>query len=391
MVDRKLDNFLDKMLKSGGSDLHLKTGAAPRIRVNGEIKILEEDILGIHFFQDCIDTILNNKQIKDLETNKELDGYYITSSEERYRFNIFYHLKGYGFVFRTIPSNILSIEELNLPKVINDFAEFKRGLVLVTGTTGSGKSTTLAAIIDAINRKQKKHIITIEDPIEFVHSDKNCIIEQRNVGEHTLSFSNALKSALREDPDIILVGELRDTQTVEIALHAANSGHLVLSTLHTLDAKETIDRIIGVFPPNEQNRIRMTLASVIQGIVSQRLIKNIDGSRSAATEVLVNTDRIKAMIIEKRDYEINDAIEEGSVYGMQSFDQALYKLYKSGLASVDEVLQASSKPEDLRLKISNDENSDDETEEIIGFKSIPKSKEEKEKKREKLTVLKLKR
>jgi twitching motility protein PilT len=371
MVDKKLDRLLDIMVELGGSDLHLKTDAKPRSRISGDITVIDEEILGKHFFEESMDLILSAKQRKILEEEKELDGYYVSRSEVRFRFNIFLHLNGYAFVFRIIPTKILTIDELNLPKSVNRLSEFERGLILVTGTTGSGKSTTLAAIIDAINTKKKKHIITIEDPVEFVHHDKNCIIEQRNVGEHTHSFHNALKSALREDPDIILVGEMRDVQTVEIALHAANSGHLVLSTLHTLDTKETLDRIIGIFPPHEQNRIRMTLASVIQGILSQRLIKKVGGGRNAAVEILISTDRIKQLILEKRDSEIIDAVEAGAIYGMQSFDQALFKLYKSGLATLEEVLIASTKPDDLKLMISNSEQNSLNSDEVIGFKEQP--------------------
>ena len=376
MRDKKLDRLLDIMVDQGGSDLHLKTNAKARSRINGDITVIDDEVLGKHFFEESMDLILNGKQKKSLEEDKELDGYYVSGSGVRFRFNIFFHLNGYAFVFRIIPADILTVDELNLPQSVHRFSDFERGLILVTGTTGSGKSTTLAAIIDAINTKKKKHIITIEDPVEFVHPDKNCIIEQRNVGEHTHSFRNALKSALREDPDIILVGEMRDATTVEIALHAANSGHLVLSTLHTLDAKETIDRIIGIFPPHEQNRIRMTLASVIKGILSQRLIKKTGGGRNAAVEILISTDRIRQMIMEKRDSEITDAVEEGSIYGMQSFDQALFKLYKQGLASLEDILTASTKPDDLKLMISNSGENSTNSAKVIGFKESYEKKED---------------
>ena len=390
MEDKKLDLLLEKMKELGGSDLHLKTDTKPRARINGDIQVLDENILGRHFFQDCIHTILVPKQQKILEEEKELDGYYVSSSDTRYRFNIFLHLDGHAFVFRIIPTRILSIDELNLPKSVEKFVHFERGLILVTGTTGSGKSTTLAAIIDAINREKKKHIITIEDPVEFVHVDKNCIIEQRNVGEHTHSFQNALRAALREDPDIILVGEMRDIATIEIALHAANSGHLVLSTLHTLDAKETIDRVISTFPPHEQNRIRVTLASVLKGVLSQRLVKKIGGGRAAAVEVLFATERIKQMIYEKRDNEITDAISEGDVYGMQTFDQALFKLYQNNLATLDEVLSASTSPDDLKLIILNS-GLVEEKKELIAIKSFEVESTDKEISKEQFqTIEKLK-
>ncbi|MBN2722357.1 MAG: PilT/PilU family type 4a pilus ATPase [Campylobacterales bacterium] len=349
----KLDKLLDIMVEKGGSDLHIKTDTPARARINGDIEVIGKEVLDKAFFKATMLEILSPEQQKKLHDEKELDGYYTNKSKKRFRFNFFWHLGGYGAVFRIIPTRIATLQELGLPKSVEQFANFERGLVLVTGTTGSGKSTTLAAIIDAINSAKKRHIITIEDPIEFVHNDKVSIIEQRNVGEHTYSFHNALKSALREDPDIILVGEMRDAQTVEIALHAANSGHLVLSTLHTLDAKETIDRIIGIFPMFEQNRIRLTLASVLQGILAQRLIKNKKGGRCVAIEIMVASERIKQLIKDNMDSEITDAIAQGSIYGMQSFDQALMKLYLDGAADMDEVLAASTKPDDLKLMISN--------------------------------------
>jgi twitching motility protein PilT len=227
-----------------------------------------------------------------------------------------------------------------------------RGLILVTGVTGSGKSTTLAAMLDHINSTKKKHIITVEDPIEFVHPDKESLISQRGVGQDTLSFSNALKGALREDPDIILVGEMRDLETIEIALHAANTGHLVFSTLHTLDAKETINRIIGMFPKEEQNRIRITLAAVLSGVICQRLVKTVDGKRAAALEVMIQTPRIVDLIAQNRDNELLDSIEDGrEIYGSQSFDQALLKLYCEKRISKDVVLENATSASDMKLKL----------------------------------------
>jgi twitching motility protein PilT len=265
------------------------------------------------------------------------------------------HMKGHAFIFRVIPTKIATIEELRLPASVKNFIEFERGLVVITGATGSGKSTTMAALVDGINSSKKKHIITIEDPVEFVHNDKKCIIEQRDIGEHTHSFHSALISALREDPDVIVIGEMRDLQTIETALHAANTGHLVISTLHSLDAKETINRIISVFPAHEQNRIRITLASVIKGIISQRLVKTIRGRRTPAVEMLVSTDRIKDMILKNKELEITEAIEEGGVYGMQSFDQALFELYKNNIITLEEAMATSTSPHDLKLRISNSE------------------------------------
>jgi twitching motility protein PilT len=261
-------------------------------------------------------------------------------------------MEGISAVFRLIPIKILTIDELNLPEIVHSFAEMERGLVLVTGVTGSGKSTTLAAIINEINWNKRKHIITIEDPIEFVHKDRKCIVNQRSVGQDTHSFGGALRAALREDPDIILVGEMRDMETIEIALHAADTGHLVFSTLHTLDAKETVNRIVSVFPSVEQNRVRMTLSSVLKGVVSQRLIPTVDGKRVAALEVLVRTARIEQLIAENRDNEIPDTIAEGKeLYKSQTFDQGILDLYLAGRITRDDALAYATSASDLKLRM----------------------------------------
>jgi twitching motility protein PilT len=262
-------------------------------------------------------------------------------------------MNGVSAVFRAIPVKVPSFDELHLPDVVREFTQRERGLVLVTGVTGSGKSTTLASLINEVNLTKKKHIITIEDPIEFVHKDRGCIINQRAVGQDTHSFSNALRAALREDPDIILVGEMRDRETINLALHAADTGHLVFSTLHTIDAKETINRIIAQFPTEEQNRIRLSLAGVLQGVISQRLIPAIDGSRRAALEILVRTPLIEKLIMENRDYEIKDAIEAGKGhYRSQSFDQAIFDLYNENIISLDKALENATSASDLELKIN---------------------------------------
>ncbi|HFC03934.1 MAG TPA: PilT/PilU family type 4a pilus ATPase, partial [Nitratifractor salsuginis] len=251
-----------------------------------------------------------------------------------------------------IPVEIPGFEELRLPEVLKTFADKGRGLVLVTGVTGSGKSTTLAAILNRINERYNKHIITLEDPIEFVHRDKKCLINQRAIGQDSNSFRDALPAALREDPDIILVGEMRDVETIDLALHAANTGHLVFSTLHTLDAKETINRVIGMFPEDEQNRVRLSLASVLAGVVSQRLVPTLDGGRIAAVEVMVQTSRIAELIAENRDFEIPDAIAEGrDIYKSQTFDQHLYDLVLGGIISEETALEFSTSPSDLKLRL----------------------------------------
>jgi len=261
-------------------------------------------------------------------------------------------MEGLSIVMRLIPVEIPSFEELRLPEVIKNFADKPRGLVLVTGVTGSGKSTTLAAILNRINEKYYKHIITLEDPIEFVHRDKKCLINQRAIGQDSNSFRDALPAALREDPDIILVGEMRDVETIDLALHAANTGHLVFSTLHTLDAKETINRVIGMFPEEEQNRVRQSLASVLAGVISQRLVPTLDGGRIAAVEVMIHTSRIAELIAESRDFEIPDAIAEGrDIYHSQTFDQHLYDLVVAGIISEATALEASTSPSDLKLRL----------------------------------------
>ncbi len=351
-MEKRLQFYLKNLIHNGGSDLHLKSGSIIRLRVNGDLLKLGNKMMTHEELDGIAQAILTTKQYKELVDNKELDCTYVLDEDNRFRVNFFYQLDGLSAVLRIIPVKILTVEQLGLPDVISALADLHRGLVLVTGVTGSGKSTTLAAMIDRINRSKKKHIITVEDPVEFVHSDKESLVSQRGIGQDSHSFSNALRAALREDPDIILVGEMRDLETIEIALHAANTGHLVFSTLHTLDAKETINRVIGMFPQAEQNRIRMTLASVLEGVVSQRLVKTIDGGRAAAIEIMRRTARVSELIAENRDYELLDTIEEGKeIYGSQSFDQALLDLYHNGKISEEVVLENATNPSDMKLKL----------------------------------------
>ena len=351
-MEKRLRFYLKNLIHNGGSDLHLKAGSNVRIRVNGDLLKLGNIVTTNEELDSIARDILTKEQYHDLVTTKELDCTYVLDENSRFRVNFFYQLDGLSAVLRIIPIKILTIEELKLPPIITELANLHRGLVLVTGVTGSGKSTTLAAMIDLINRTKKKHIITVEDPVEFVHKDKECLVSQRSIGQDSLSFSNALRAALREDPDIILIGEMRDLETIEIALHAANTGHLVFSTLHTLDAKETVNRVIGMFPKEEQNRIRMTLASVLEGVISQRLVKTIDGKRAAAVEVMKRTARISELIAQNRDFEILDTIEEGKeIYGSQSFDQALLDLYYDNRISEDTVLENATNPSDMKLKL----------------------------------------
>lgn len=348
---KRVRGYLKRMMEAGGSDLHLKANSVVRARINGDIMPLSGEVLSKEEALIFAKELLRSR-FKEFAEQKELDLVYMYDENTRFRVNIFFQMDGVSAVFRVIPVKIVSIDDLGLPKVVHKFTQTERGLVLVTGVTGSGKSTTLAAIINEINWMKRRHIVTIEDPIEFVHKDRKCIVNQRSVGQDTKSFANALRAALREDPDIILVGEMRDIETVETALHAADSGHLVFSTLHTLDAKETINRVVSIFPSEEQNRVRMTLASVLQGVISQRLIPTVDGKRTAALEVLVKTAYIEQLIMEDRDSEIRDAIEEGKeIYGSQSFDQGILDLWKAKKISTEEALKYATSPADLKLRM----------------------------------------
>lgn len=375
-MEEKLKLYLRTMISNSGSDLHLKSGSQVRVRIHGVLKVLGQESLTAEMMDTLAQEITTKEQYKQLQEDRNLDFSYVLGDENRFRVNFFYQMDGLSAVFRIIPVKILTIDELNLPPVIKTFTEIQRGLVLVTGVTGSGKSTTLAAILDKINRETKKHIITVEDPIEFVHQDRGCLINQRAIGQDAHSFSDALRAALREDPDIILVGEMRDLETIDIALHAANTGHLVFSTLHTLDAKETIDRIVGMFSNEEQNRIRMSLASVLEGVISQRLIPTKRGGRVAGIEILKKTARIEQLIAENRDAEIPDALFEGKeIYGTQTFDQALLDILKRGEITEETALEYATNPSDMKLKMQGvgkgaivDENAHTKEADVFGFK-----------------------
>ena len=347
-----IDRFLVELLERGGSDLHIKANAPIYGRIHGEIVRLSKEIFpkeaALKFAKE-----FTRKRFDELVQNKDIDLVYVLNEDYRFRVNIFFQLEGISAVFRAIPTKIQTIDELGLPESVKKITDLKRGLVLITGITGSGKSTTMAAIIDAINEKRAEHIITIEDPVEFVYKNKRSIINQRSLGQDTPSYSRALRAALREDPDVIVVGEMRDLETIEMALHAAETGHLVISTLHTLNAKDTINRIISVFPSEEQNHIRIVLASVLEAIVSQRLVKSLDEGRRAAVEVLFNTDRIKSLIIEGREHEIAEALAEGGIYGMRTFDQSLLELYTAGEIDKEEALRNATSRSDLELAIKN--------------------------------------
>ena len=382
-MEEKLKLFLRSMVSNQGSDLHLKSGAIPRVRVHGVLKVLGKDMLSAEMVEEIAKSIMSPDQFMKLQDDKNLDFTYILDEDNRFRVNFFFQMDGLSAVFRLIPVKIPTLDELKLPEVIKSFTEIQRGLVLVTGVTGSGKSTTLAALLDKVNNETKKHIITVEDPIEFIHQDKGCLINQRAIGQDTYSFSDALRAALREDPDIILVGEMRDLETIDIALHAANTGHLVFSTLHTLDAKETVDRIVGMFEKEEQNRIRSSLASVLEGVVSQRLVPTKNGGRTAAVEILKKTARIEQLIREDQDFEIPDALFEGKeIYGTQTFDQALLDLFREGRITETTALEYATSPADMKLKMEGvgkgaivKDQSENHNLDVFGFKEDEEEEE----------------
>ncbi len=360
-----LNDLLKVTFERRASDLHLKVGAPPILRIDGRLapietekRLTQEDALAIAF------GIMNNMQKTKFKEKNELDMAYGVPGLGRFRVNVFQQRGSVGMVFRSVPSKILNFEELMLPTVLTKIAQEPRGLILVTGTTGSGKSTTLAAMIDYINATRTANIVTIEDPIEFLHRDKKSIVNQREIGSDTFTFSDALRSALRQDPDVILVGEMRDFETISTALTAAETGHLVLSTLHTVDAAETVNRIITVFPPYQQKQVRMQVASVIKGIVSQRLVSKADGTgRVPAVEVMLGTLTVREAIIDQdKTRQIPGVIASGLVhYGMQTFDQSLLMLYKKGLITYEEALLSASNPDDFVLKVKGIQSTSDLT------------------------------
>jgi twitching motility protein PilT len=352
----ELNEILQVALKGGASDIHLKAGLPPMFRVDGSLVPLKDARrLPPEEIQRMAYGIMNDYQKEKFKQTNECDLAYGVPGLGRFRVNVFQQRGTLGMVLRVIPFKIQSIEQLMLPKVLEKICAEQRGLILVTGTTGSGKSTTLAAMIDQINATETCHIMTIEDPIEFLIRDKRSIVNQREVGVDTMSFGQALKSALRQDPDVILVGEMRDLETIETALTAAETGHLVMSTLHTLDATETINRVISAFPPYQQKQVRLQLGSVLKAVISQRLVPRADGKgRVPSIEVLLATARVRELIEDKdRTKEISDAISQGHVsYGMQTFDQSLMFLLKGGVVSYEEALRQATNPDDFALRVS---------------------------------------
>ncbi len=320
-------------VKNGASDLHLSAGLPPMIRVDGDIRRINLPPLDRQDTHDLVYDIMNDKQRKDFEEFLETDFSFEIPNLARFRVNAFNHNRGSGAVFRTIPSKILSLEDLDAPSILREVATKPRGVCLVTGPTGSGKSTTLAAVIDFINENQAGHILTIEDPIEFVHESKKCLVNQREVHRDTLGFSEALRSALREDPDVILVGEMRDLETIRLALTAAETGHLVFGTLHTTSAAKTIDRIVDVFPAAEKDMVRAMLSESLQAVISQTLLKKNGGGRIAAHEIMVGTPAIRNLIRENKIAQMYSSIQTGQAAGMQTLDQNLQELVRRNLVT----------------------------------------------------------
>ena len=350
-----VNDLLKLAVENGASDLHLKVGSFPMMRVNGLLRPALEDRRLTH--EDTVAmaaAVMSNVQRQKFKESQEVDLAYSVATLGRFRCNVFQQRGTIGLVLRVIPTRIKSIEELGLPAVLAKIADEDRGLVLVTGTTGSGKSTSLVAMVDHINSTRCVHVMTIEDPIEFLQRDNRSIINQREVAVDTTSFSHALRSALRQDPDVILVGEMRDFETIETSLVAAETGHLVFSTLHTLDATETINRIIAVFPPHQQKQIRLQLAAVLKAVISMRLIPRADGDgRAAAVEVMISTPFVRDCIIDKeKTHLIPGAIAAGtSQYGMQTFDQSIFMLYESGKVSYEEALHWATNVDEFKLRV----------------------------------------
>jgi len=348
-TDVSVQELLARVADTGASDLHLTSGSPPVIRMNGSLTRLEDyEKLMPEPLQRMIYSILPQKQRERLEQELELDLSYAVPGKGRFRVNVYFQRDAIGAAFRMIPFEIKPIAELGLPLQVEEFARLPRGLVLVTGPTGSGKSTTLASLVDIVNSDREQHIMTVEDPIEFLHHHKKCIVNQREVGHDTHSFAAALKHVLRQDPDVILVGEMRDLETISTALTAAETGHLVFATLHTQDAPQTIDRIIDVFPPFQQQQVRVQLATTLQGVVTQQLLPRADGrGRAVAAEVLVATPAVRNLIREAKVHQIYSSMQAGGKFGMQTMDAALSELVKKGVLDYDTALEHCHSPEEL--------------------------------------------
>jgi len=356
----KLYDILKKMISDGASDIHFKVGSPPMMRIDGVLEAIDDKTLAPEHTLTIAKQFMEDNQFEQFEKDKEIDFSVGIRGMGRFRINCFIARGAVAIALRKISVDIMSIEELNLPIKLKELALSQRGLILVTGTTGSGKSTTLAGMIDYINSVERKHVITIEDPIEYLFRDKKSIINQREVGSDTESFSQALRRILRQDPDVIMIGEMRDKETIETAITAADTGHLVMSTLHTTNAVQTINRIIAYYPPHQQEQIRIQLASTLKAVISLRLIRKTSGiGRVPAVELLINTPHVSEKILKKEDtYLIQQAIKKGNQYGMQTFDQSIMKLYKKGFITLEEALKQSSNPDDFKLKVKGIDSSD---------------------------------
>jgi twitching motility protein PilT len=348
-------DILLEVIDAGASDLHLTVGAPPMVREKGRLRALDYPKMTAQDTREIVYSILNNDQRKKLENEWQIDLSYSIPSKARFRVNAYFQRASIGAVMRTIPQDIPAFESLGLPEVLKDFTRKPRGFVLVTGPTGSGKSTTLASMIDMINEQRHEHIMTVEDPIEFLHRHKNCVVNQRELGSDAQSFSLALKSALRQDPDVILVGEMRDLETMSTALTAAETGHLVFATLHTQDTSQTVDRIVDSFPPAQQHQVRTQLSIALQGIVTQQLLPTADGQRRVcACEVLVPTPAVRNLIREGKTHQLYSALQTGGSHGMQTMDAALADLVRGGAITRELAGSRSSTPEELKRLLEND-------------------------------------
>ncbi len=351
----KIDPYLQEALKQRASDLHFISGDPVRARIHGDLQVLMDERLTIDNVQECLFEIMDGTTQRAFEEHESADFAYNIPDVSRFRVNVFRHLNGIGAIFRAIPAQALTLDQLNMPRVIHDLCKHTQGMILVTGKTGSGKSTTLAAMIDSMNKNLKGHILTIEDPIEFVHKSQGCLMSQREIGEHSARFSDALHSALREDPDVILVGEMRDLETISIAVTAAEMGILVMGTLHTNGAGQTVDRIINSFPADKQSHIRTMISTSLRGVVSQQLLPTKQqAGRVAALEVLINTPAVANLIRQGKLDQLETAMQSGGAVGMQTMDSALMKLVEGAvIAGKEAYLQANDKSKFERLKDSD--------------------------------------
>lgn len=351
-----ITQLLTFLNQQGGSDLHISAGEPPMMRIDGDMKKVKVPAFSAEQTQAMLYDIMGDSQRKHFEEFSESDFSIELGEKARFRVNVFRQRRGMGGVFRIIPTKICTVEELQLPEILNKICEREKGLVLVTGPTGSGKSTTLAAMINKINEEFEGHILTIEDPIEFVHKSKKCLVNQREVGPHTKSFNNALRAALREDPDIILVGEMRDLETIQLALTAAETGHLVFGTLHTSSAPKTIDRIIDVFPPEQQAQIRATIAESLQAIVTQTLCKKVGGGRAAALEIMLGTTAVRNLVREGKIHQLPSVIQTSQAVGMSTMESSLITLVEKGIISEDTAIEKSGNADIMKNAVKGSPN-----------------------------------